>query len=79
VAINESFSPGVSLKIKDAAPFLKFEDTASSVDWGLRANDLADSFSLQDLTNGTTPLTVEADAPDGALYVNKQVGKNSAV
>jgi hypothetical protein len=68
-ALTESFAPGVSLKIKDANPFLKFEDTLSSVDWGLRANDLTDSFSLQELTNGTIPLTVEAGAPDGALYV----------
>jgi hypothetical protein len=69
-AINESFSPGVNLKIKDSAPFLKFEDTVSTVDWGLIANDVVDSFSLQDLTNATTPLTVEANAPDGALYVD---------
>jgi len=76
-ANNESFGAEV-LRLKQSIVRLRFEDTSGQAgfparDWQLTANDPgsggADRFSLEDLTAGTTPVTVRGGAPDNSLYV----------
>lgn len=75
---NEAFG-GEALLLKQAVVRLRFQDTSTaagfaSTDWQLRANDAgsggANSFSLEDLSAGTTPLTVKGGAPSSALVVD---------
>ena len=78
-AVNESFSTDFNqLKLKSAVNRIEFEDTSitsgfPTADWALQANESfngqRDQFMLQDLTNGTTPLTVSAAAPTNAFFV----------
>ena len=68
-----------TLRLKENNLRIKFDDTSSSGsfpnnDWQLTANDSnnggANKFSLDDITNGKTPFTVEAGAPNNSLYVD---------
>ena len=78
-AVNESFSTDFNqLKLKSAVNRIEFEDTSitsgfPTADWALQANESfngqRDQFMLQDLSNGTTPLTVSAAAPTNAFFV----------
>lgn len=81
-----------TLRLKENNLRIKFDDTSSSGsfpnnDWQLTANDSgnggANKFSLDDITGGKTPFTVEAGAPSNSLYVddagNIGVGKSTPV
>jgi len=79
---NEGFL-AEALRLKQSVVRLRFEDTSMAAglparDWQLTANDSssggADRFSIDDLTAGTTPVTVRGGAPNNALYVDA-VGK----
>lgn len=66
-----------TLRLKENNLRIKFEDTSAgafpSNDWQLTANDAAsggaDRFSIDDVTNATTPFTVIAKAPSNSLYI----------
>jgi hypothetical protein len=75
---NEAFGQE-ALRLKQSVVRLRFEDTSAQAgfpthDWQLTVNDSAsggaDRFSIEDLTAGTTPLTVRGGAPSNSLYVN---------
>lgn len=75
---NEVFG-AEALLLKQSVVRLRFEDTSAQAgfparDWQLTANDSAsggaDHFSIEDLTSGTTPLTIRGGAPSNALYVD---------
>ncbi len=75
---NEAFE-SETLRLKQSAVRLRFEDTSTTAgfpagDWQLTANDSAsggaDRFSLEDLTSGTTPLTIRGGAPSNSLFVD---------
>jgi hypothetical protein len=75
---NEAFGTE-ALRLKQSVVRLRFEDTSSqggfpARDWQLTLNDSAsggaDRFSVEDLTAGTTPLTVRGGAPNNSLYVD---------
>ena len=75
---NENFGFD-TLRLKENNLRIKFDDTSASgsfpnVDWQLVANDTnnggANRFSIEDVTNGKTPFTVEANAPNNTLYVD---------
>ena len=78
-AADESFSSDFNqIKLKSAVNRIEFEDISTTTgfptaDWALQANEILsgqrDQFMLQDLTNGTTPLTVSAAAPTNAFFV----------
>ncbi|MFZ5964889.1 hypothetical protein ACOXXX_18245 [Thalassococcus sp. BH17M4-6] len=78
-AVNESFSSDFNqIKLKSAVNRIEFEDISTTsgfptADWALQANEVLsgqrDQFMLQDLTNGTTPLTVSAAAPTNAFFI----------
>lgn len=68
-----------TIRIKENNLRIKFDDTSTSAsfprnDWQLTANDSAnggaEKFSIDDVTNGRTPFTVEANAPTNSLYVD---------
>ena len=68
-----------TLRLKENNLRIKFQDTSvsasfPSVDWQLTANDTTNGgknkFSIDDVTNGRTPFTVEASAPSHSLYVD---------
>jgi len=68
-----------TLRLKENNVRIKFDDTSNSasfpfVDWQLTANDSANGgankFSIDDITNGRTPFTIEAGAPSHSLYVD---------
>ena len=68
-----------TLRLKDFNLRIGFDDTSSAAafpnnDWELQANDIvnggANKFSIEDVTHGSTPFTVEAAAPDHALFVD---------
>ena len=68
-----------TLRLKENNLRIKFDDTSASAsfpnnDWQLTANDSgnggANKFSLDDITGGKTPFTVEAAAPSHSLYVD---------
>lgn len=68
-----------TLKIKSTQPNILFEDTspqgvAPSNDWQIQINnDLTENdntFSINDVTAGTTPFTIEAGAPTESFYIN---------
>jgi len=75
---NEAFGPEV-LRLKQSVVRVRFEDTSVTAgfparDWQLTVNDSAsggaDRFSLEDLTAGTTPLTIRGGAPNNSLFVD---------
>ncbi len=68
-----------TLRLKENNLRIKFDDTSSSAsfpnnDWQLTANDSsnggAEKFSIDDVTSGRTPFTLEASAPSHSLYVD---------
>lgn len=75
---GESFSFD-TLRLKENNTRIKFDDTSVSAsfprnDWQLTANDSgnggANKFSIDDVTGGRTPFTIEAAAPSHSLYVD---------
>lgn len=74
---NESFG-FATIRLKENNTRIHFEDTSTgsfpSVDWWLEANDSAsngaNSFSIQDLSNSTTPFKVTAAAPTGSIHID---------
>lgn len=75
---NESFGFD-TLRLKGEVLQLQFTDTSTSVgfpttDWQITINDddltgTTSHFSIEDLTAGTVPFTLEAGAPTGSLHV----------
>ncbi len=74
---TEDFST-TSILLKENNTRIRFEDTSNpgsfpSNDWQLTANDSnsggRNRFSIDDLSSGRTPFTVDAGAPMHALYV----------
>ena len=68
-----------TLRLKENNLRIKFDDTSNSGsfpsnDWQLTANDSANGgankFSIDDITGGRTPFTIEASAPSHSLYVD---------
>ena len=68
-----------TLRLKENNLRIKFDDTSVAAsfprnDWQLTANDSANGgapkFSIDDITGGRTPFTVEANAPSHSLYVD---------
>jgi hypothetical protein len=77
-ANGEGFGPE-ALRLKQSVVRLRFIDTSGQAgfpthDWQLTANDAgsggADKLSIEDLTAGTTPMTILGDAPSNSLYVD---------
>ncbi len=67
-----------TIRLKDEYLRIHFEDTSAGFlyptnDWRIVVNDKyygqADRFSIEDVTGGETPFTIEAGAPDHSLYV----------
>ena len=80
---SETFQPIDAMKIRSSVVGLSFEDTSNSSfpnrDWRLLVNDggslasgAIDRFSIQDLDAGTTPFTIEGEAPNNAIYVGDE-------
>ena len=68
-----------TIRLKENNVRIKFDDTSSSSsfpsnDWQITANDSANGgankFSIDDITAGRTPFTIEASAPSNSLYVD---------
>ncbi|MCP4692473.1 MAG: tail fiber domain-containing protein [Desulfobacterales bacterium] len=68
-----------TIRLKENNLRIKFDDTSVAAsyprnDWQLTANDSANGgaskFSIDDITGGRTPFTVEAGAPSHSLYVD---------
>jgi len=68
-----------TLRLKENNLRIKFDDTSVAAsfprnDWQLTANDSANGgaskFSIDDISGGRTPFTVEANAPSHSLYVD---------
>lgn len=78
-AVNgENFSFD-TVRLKENNLRIKFDDTSTSAsfpsnDWQLTANDStnggANKFSIEDITGGRVPFTIEAAAPSNSLYVD---------
>jgi len=74
---NESFGFD-TIRLKENNTRIKFEDTSvgsfPSTDWQLTANDSAsggqNKFSIEDVTAGRVPFTVEGSATTNSLYVD---------
>ena len=75
---GENFSYD-TLRLKENNLRIKFDDTSStgsfpSNDWQITANDSsnggANKFSIDDVTSGLTPFTIEAGAPSHSLFVS---------
>ena len=74
-----------TLRLKENNLRIKAQDTSTSasfptVDWQLTFNDSsnggANKFSIDDIDNGKTPFTIEANTPSNSLYLDStgQVG-----
>lgn len=74
-----------TIRLKENSLRIRFDDTSKDAgfpanDWQLTANDAPagglNKFSIDDMTGGKTPFTVEAGAPTHSLYVtdNGDVG-----
>ena len=68
-----------TIRLKENNLRIKFDDTSTAAsfprnDWQLTANDSANGgaskFSIDDISGGRTPFTVEANAPSHSLYVD---------
>ena len=68
-----------TLRLKENNLRIKFDDTSAGAsfpnnDWQITINDSANGgankFSIDDITGGRTPFTIEARAPSHALYVD---------
>ncbi len=75
---NESFGFD-TIRLKENNTRIKFEDTSSTSgfpthDWQLTANDSAsggaEKFSIEDITAGRIPFTIEGDTPTNSLYID---------
>lgn len=75
--LNESFGFD-TVRLKGEVLGIHFIDTSvgafPTTDWAIVANDpdgsgLANRFSIQDLTAGTTPFSIAGGAPDGSLFI----------
>lgn len=88
---NESFGFD-TIRLKENNLRLKFDDTSNTGsfpnnDWQLVANDTnnggANRFSIEDVTGGRTPFTIEASTPNNSLYLdssgNVGFGKSTPV
>ena len=78
-----------TLRLKENNLRIKFDDTSSSAsfpdnDWQITANDStnggAEKFSIDDISNGKTPFTIEANSASHTLYVDsgKRIGINTS-
>ena len=78
---TESFPEETLLRITDDDIRVEFIDTTPGAspfpgnDWALLINDIVsgglDRFSIADLNDGTVPFTIEAGAPDNALWITE--------
>ena len=77
--VNSEAFGAEALRLKQSVVRLRFEDISAQAgfparDWQLTVNDSAsggaDRFSIEDLTAGTTPLTVRGGAPNNSLYID---------
>ena len=68
-----------TIRLKENNLRIRFQDTSNSAsfpttDWQITANDStnggANKFSIDDIDTGRTPFTLEASAPNNALFVN---------
>ena len=68
-----------TIRLKENNLRIRFDDTSNSAsfprnDWQLAANETsnggANQFSIDDLTNGRTPFTIEASAPTHSLFID---------
>jgi hypothetical protein len=68
-----------TLRLKENNLRIKFEDTSNSAsfpagDWQITVNDEANGglnrFSIDDVSGGRTPFTIEGSAPTNSLYVD---------
>lgn len=68
-----------TLRLKENNLRIKFQDTSSgasfpSNDWQITINDSSNGglnrFSIDDVDGGTTPFTIEAEAPDASIYID---------
>lgn len=68
-----------TLRLKENNLRIKFEDTSNSAsfpstDWQITVNDSANGglnkFSIDDVSGGRTPFTIEGNAPTNSLYVD---------
>ncbi|MAQ84555.1 MAG: hypothetical protein CMH12_15125 [Maritimibacter sp.] len=68
-----------TIRLKENNLRIRFDDTSNSgsfpnVDWQLTINETANGglnkFSIEDITNGRIPFTVEAAAPSHSLYID---------
>lgn len=68
-----------TIRLKENNVRIKFDDTSASAsfpnrDWQLTANDStnggANKFSIEDITGGRIPFTIEAGAPNNSLFVD---------
>jgi hypothetical protein len=76
-----------TVRLKENNTRIAFQDTSvgtfPSNDWQLTANDSAsgglNKFSIDDVTSGRTPFTVEAGAPSHSLYISGagRIGKGT--
>jgi hypothetical protein len=75
---NESFGFD-TLRLKENNTRIKFDDTSSSAgfpntDWQLTANDSAsggqNKFSIEDITAGRVPFTIEGGSTTNSIYVD---------
>jgi hypothetical protein len=76
-ADGEAFSFD-TIRLRENNLRIKFDDTSTAAsfsrnDWQLTANDSSNGgqskFSIDDVTGGRTPFTVEANAPTNSLYL----------
>jgi hypothetical protein len=67
-----------NLRLKSDVLRLKFDDTSTmsgfpATDWQVTANDSAmgglNKLSIEDVTAGTVPLTIQGSAPNNSLYI----------
>lgn len=70
-----------TLRLKDNNTRIRFWDTSTAIgipstDWQLTANDSVtgglNKFSIDDLTAGTSPFTVQGGAPTNSLFITSQ-------
>ena len=75
---NESFGFD-TIRLKENNLRIKFQDTSNSAsfptnDWQITINDSsnggAEKFSIDDISGGRTPFTIEAGAPSHSLFVD---------
>lgn len=75
--VSETFGE-TTLKLKEDNLRIEFDDASTGSpanDWQIKINDTdgsgsASYFAIDDLTGSTTPVVIEAGAPDNALYID---------